>query len=71
MPALALGVVLTSGLANYTGGRQRELSLLFGLSNAAEAVVVGTCCAGGGTSRFGWGPLTTSSGWWRRVAPAP
>ena len=38
-PALTAGVVLTSGLANLTAGRSVELSLLFGISNAAEAVV--------------------------------
>ncbi len=39
-PALALGVVLASGLANLTGGRDADLSVLLGLSNAAEAWVV-------------------------------
>src|SRR5436190_5591121 len=37
---LAAGIVLTSGLANLTGGRPLDVSLLFGLANAAEAVVV-------------------------------
>ena len=43
---LALGVVVTSGLANWTGGRSVELSVLFGLSNAAEAVVVAALLRG-------------------------
>ncbi|MCW2791409.1 MAG: sensor signal transduction histidine kinase [Nocardioides sp.] len=38
-PALALGVVVFSGAANLMGGREPTISVLFGLSNAAEAVV--------------------------------
>ncbi len=38
-PALTAGVVLSSGLANLSAGRTVELSLLFGMANAAEAVV--------------------------------
>lgn len=38
-PALALGIVVSSGLANVTGGRDVPVSLLYGISNAAEAVV--------------------------------
>ena len=40
-PALAAGIALSSGLANLTAGRSPELSLLFGISNAAEALVAG------------------------------
>ena len=39
---LAVGVVVSSGLANVTGGRHVPVSLLFGLLNAAEAVVAAT-----------------------------
>ncbi len=45
-PALVVGIVLVSGLANFTGGRSAGLSLLFGLSNAAEAVVVSALLRG-------------------------
>ncbi|MGH3335477.1 MAG: PAS domain S-box protein [Nocardioides sp.] len=38
-PALVAGVVLASGAANMAGGRAFDISLCFGLSNAAEAVV--------------------------------
>ncbi|HEU5454066.1 MAG TPA: MASE1 domain-containing protein, partial [Nocardioides sp.] len=38
-PALAAGVVLSSGAANLAGGRALDISLCFGLANAAEAVV--------------------------------
>jgi PAS domain S-box-containing protein len=38
-PALAVGIVVFSGLANVTGGRDVPVSVLFGVSNAAEAVV--------------------------------
>ena len=37
---LAAGVVVLSGLANLTGGRPVDVSLGFGLANAAEALVV-------------------------------
>ncbi|GAB3763845.1 hypothetical protein FB382_001086 [Nocardioides ginsengisegetis] len=40
-PALAAGVVVFSGLANVTGGRDLDVSALFGLSNAAEALAAG------------------------------
>lgn len=38
-PYLAVGVVVASGTANLTAGRGLDTSLLFGISNAAEAVV--------------------------------
>ena len=38
-PALAVGIAVSSGLANLTAGRTLELSVLFGLANAAEALV--------------------------------
>ena len=38
-PTLAVGVVLFSAAANVTGGRGLLISTLFGLANAAEAVV--------------------------------
>ncbi|MGZ6751938.1 MAG: ATP-binding protein [Nocardioides sp.] len=38
-PWLALGVVVLSGAANVTGGRDLAVSALFGLANAAEALV--------------------------------
>ena len=40
-PLLVPGIVLVSGLANYSGGRGMELSALFGVANAAEALVAG------------------------------
>ncbi len=40
-PVLAAGIVVFSGAANLTGGRDLDVSLLFGLANAAEAVVAG------------------------------
>ena len=40
-PVLAVGVVVFSGAANVTGGRDLPVSALFGLANAAEAVVAG------------------------------
>jgi PAS domain S-box-containing protein len=40
-PGLALGIVVASAAANVTGGRTLDISLLFGLANAAEAVVAG------------------------------
>jgi PAS domain S-box-containing protein len=38
-PALTAGVVVASAAANLTGGRELDISLCFGLANAAEAVV--------------------------------
>jgi PAS domain S-box-containing protein len=38
-PALALGVVAVTALANVTGGRDVAVSVPFGVANAAEAVV--------------------------------
>src|SRR6478735_4868526 len=38
-PALVVGIAISSGLANLTAGRTVELSVLFGLANAAEALV--------------------------------
>ena len=40
-PLLAVGIVLFSGAANVTGGRDLDVSLFFGISNAAEAVIAG------------------------------
>ena len=40
-PALVGGIALASGLANLSGGRSIELSVLFGIANAAEALVAG------------------------------
>lgn len=48
---LFLGVVVSSGLANVTGGRDLPVSLLFGLSNAAEAVVAAAVLRSGGRRR--------------------
>jgi PAS domain S-box-containing protein len=38
-PSLIVGVVVSSGLANLSAGRSLELSALFGIANAAEALV--------------------------------
>jgi PAS domain S-box-containing protein len=38
-PVLAAGIVVFSGAANVTGGRDLGISALFGIANAAEAVV--------------------------------
>ncbi|HEU4811114.1 MAG TPA: PAS domain S-box protein, partial [Nocardioides sp.] len=40
-PWLAIGIVVASGAANLTAGRGLDTSVLFGISNAAEAVVAG------------------------------
>ena len=48
LPAIAAGIVVTSGLANLSAGRSLELSLLFGLSNAAEALVAALYLRRGG-----------------------
>ena len=40
-PLLAVGIVLFSGAANVIGGRDLDVSLFFGISNAAEAVIAG------------------------------
>jgi PAS domain S-box-containing protein len=40
-PLLAVGIVLFSAAANVTGGRDVDVSLFFGISNAAEAVIAG------------------------------
>ncbi len=40
-PLLAVGVVVSSTAANLSGGRDLDVSLFFGLSNAAEAYVAG------------------------------
>ena len=45
-PALAVGIALSSGLANLSAGRTLELSVLFGLANAAEALVTGAFLRG-------------------------
>lgn len=41
-PVLAVGVLVFSGAANVTGGREIGIALLFGIANAAEAVVAAT-----------------------------
>ena len=38
-PWLAAGIVVSSGLANVTGGREWAVALCFGIANAAEALV--------------------------------
>jgi signal transduction histidine kinase len=38
---LAVGIAVVSALANVTGGRSPELSAVFGIANAAEAIVAG------------------------------
>lgn len=40
-PAIVAGVAISSAAANFTGGRDLEISTLFGLANAAEALVAG------------------------------
>lgn len=40
-PLLAVGIVVFSGAANVTGGRDLGISAMFGVANAAEAVVAG------------------------------
>ncbi|MBB6629375.1 PAS domain S-box protein [Nocardioides sp. KIGAM211] len=50
-PPLALGVVAFSGAANVTGGRDLDVSLLFGIANAAEAVVAAWILQRGTTGR--------------------
>ncbi len=40
-PLLAVGIVIAVALANVTGGRDVEISVLFGVANAGEAVVAG------------------------------
>jgi PAS domain S-box-containing protein len=50
-PALAAGVVLASGAANLAGGRAVDISLCFGLSNAAEAVVAAMVLRRGATTQ--------------------
>jgi PAS domain S-box-containing protein len=40
-PLLAAGIVVFSGAANVTGGRDLDVSLFFGISNATEAVIAG------------------------------
>jgi PAS domain S-box-containing protein len=48
---LAVGIVVSSGLANVTGGRDLPVSLLFGVANAAEAVVAAAILRGGARRR--------------------
>lgn len=50
-PVLALGIVVASGAANVTGGREVAISLLFGIANAAEGVVAGLILKGRSTGR--------------------
>ncbi|MGZ4484478.1 MAG: PAS domain S-box protein [Nocardioidaceae bacterium] len=49
--ALALGIVLVSGLANLTAGRPPVTSLGYGLSNAVEAAVTAVWITRGRTGR--------------------
>ncbi len=71
-PALAAGVVVAVAAANLTAGRSLDVSLCFGLANAAEAVVAGPGAetrhrdAGHASS-----PSTTSSGWCAPRSPVP
>jgi len=50
-PWLAAGVVVASGLANVTGGREWPVALCFGVANAAEAVVAALVLRGGEDER--------------------
>jgi PAS domain S-box-containing protein len=50
-PALAAGVVVAVTAANLTGGRSLDVSLCFGLANAAEAVVAGLVLRRGTATR--------------------
>lgn len=61
---LALGVALASGLANITAGRPWDAAVGFGLSNAAEALVVVWWLTRG---RAGRASLRTMEDLWRLV----
>ena len=61
-PALALGVLLASGLANYSAGRTPEASLGFGVTNATEAWLVAWWLTRGSRGRPG---LRTMEDLWR------
>lgn len=50
-PLLGAGIVVSSGLANVTGGREWAVALCFGLANAAEALVGGWILKGGRAER--------------------
>src|SRR5512133_3355915 len=50
-PALAAGLVVVTTAANLTGGRELPVSVLFGLSNAGEALVAGAILRRGGLER--------------------
>jgi PAS domain S-box-containing protein len=50
-PALAAGLVVVVAAANVTGGRELPVSVLFGFSNAAEALVAGAILRRGGLVR--------------------
>ncbi len=50
-PLLVLGIVISSGAANLTGGRPLDVASLFGLSNAAEALVAGVVLKRGTDAR--------------------
>ena len=50
-PGLAGGIVVASAAANLTGGRELPVSVLFGLANAAEALVAGAILRRGGLDR--------------------
>ena len=71
-PALAVGIAVSSGLANLTAGRTLELSVLFGVANAAEALRDRRVPARRrATSARGWSRPTTSSGWWSPACSGP
>ncbi len=50
-PLLAVGIVVSSGAANLTGGRDLEISSMFGAANAAEALVAGLVLQRGRSAR--------------------
>ena len=50
-PALSAGIVVSVGAANLTAGRSLDVSLCFGLANAAEALVAGVVLRRGAAAR--------------------
>lgn len=56
-PVLAVGIVVASGAANITGGREIAISLLFGVANAAEGIVAGLVLKRRAGGRPGLGSL--------------
>lgn len=65
MLALAVGVVVFSGLANYSAGRSPEAAAAFGIANAAEAYVVAWLLTRG---RSGRSPLRAMDDLWRLLS---